>query len=127
MHVAGAVRHQDLPARLLVGLVEVHALVVDANLLARVHVVVDQHLLLAADEHLPDFYRRQPVDVEVAQQAVVEVHGDVGDVLVLKVGDASAVGRHRDRALVDQVVHDRQVVRRQVPDDVGVLLKETRG
>ena len=125
MHVAGAVRHEDLPARLLVGLVEVHAFVVDAHLLARVHVVVDQHALLAADEHLPDLDRRQPVDVEVTQEAVVEMHGDVRDVLVLKVGDAGAVGRYGNRALVDEVVHDRQVVRRKVPDDVRILLEET--
>ena len=58
------------------------------------------------------------------EEPLVEVHRHVCDVLVIEAGAGDAVSRHRDRPRVDQEVHDRQIVRREIPDDVGVLLQQ---
>jgi hypothetical protein len=75
------------------------ALVVDLDLLARLQVVVDDHLAAAADQGAADLDRRQPVDVEVGDQAVFEEEGEEGDVggLALDVahprrGDGAGLG-----------------------------------
>ena len=66
----------------LLGVVgEADALVVDLDLLARLQVVVGDHLLAAADQDLPDLHRREPADVDVRDDAGVVEERDVGEVL----------------------------------------------
>src|SRR5688500_19160269 len=48
---------------------------------SRVHVVVLEHPLAAADQDATDLHRGDPVHVEVRQEGVVEVNGDVRHVL----------------------------------------------
>ena len=125
-HVAGAVAHQGLVGLLLVRpvLVTGDALVVDAHLLGRLDVVVDDHAAAAGDERAADFDGREPVEVEVCDQRVVEAQLDVCDVLDAGFNVATARSRQRRGRAPDDVVHDREVVRGQVPDDVDVALEE---
>ncbi len=129
VHVAGTIRHQNLAACLVVvdaeiG-VEIDAFVVDADLLAGIGVVVNQHALTAAEQHLSDFDRREPVHMKVREETAVKVHRDVRHVFAIEAGEGGAVCGDRDGPGVDQVVHDRQIVRGQIPDDVAVLLEQS--
>ena len=98
-------------------------LVVDLDLFVGLEVIPHQHLVAAADQRVPHLDRRQPVDVEMRDHVAGEIDGDerhVGEVV-----QVAAAGRdHRIRFLDDQVIHDRQVVRGQVPQDADVVLKQ---
>src|ERR1043166_5366094 len=125
-HVAGAVADQSLVGLLFVAAAFVagDALVVDANLLGRLDVVVDDHAAAAGDERAADFDGREPVEVEVGDQRVVEAELHVGDVLKARL-DVATAGRHQRCGLApDDVIHDGEVVRGQVPDDVHVVLEQ---
>src|ERR1043165_5260867 len=126
-HVAGAVADQSLVGLLFVAAAFVagDALVVDANLLGRLDVVVDDHAAAAGDERAAGFEGREPVEGEVGDQRVVEAELHVGDVLKARL-DVATAGRHQRCGLApDDVIHDGEVVRGQVPDDVNVVLEES--
>src|SRR5437763_1781420 len=77
-HVTGSITHQHLIPLVAVAVtvltvsVDGNALVVDLDLLARLQVVVDDHLSTAADERPTNLDGRQPVDVQVSDQIVFE-------------------------------------------------------
>ena len=100
------------------------AAVVDLDLLARLQVVVDDHLAAAADQRAPHLDRREPVDVDVRDQAVVEEAGQVRDVLRPARRRAPCRSRDRRRPLRRAGVHDREVVDRQIPEHVDVALEQ---
>ena len=56
---------------------------------------------------------------------VREVDGDIGHILEA-VQMALAGGGHGFRLRRRQVIHDRKVVRRQVPDDIHVVLEQSQ-
>src|SRR3954451_5327095 len=62
-HVARAVADQQVVY--VVAVRDLHALVVDLDLLVCLEVVPDQHLVATADQRGSHFHRRQPVDVDV--------------------------------------------------------------
>ena len=107
-------------------LVEVDAAVVDAEPLLRVEVVPDQRALGAADDHLPDLGRAQPVDVHVGDRAARQRQREVADAGLAgaeRVGAVRGDARRAQPAGQDEV-EDRQVVRREVPEHVDVGLDE---
>ena len=127
-HVPGTVADEHLILRLAVlrrRAVHRDALVVDLDLLARLQIVVDDHLAASADQCPPHLDRRQPVHVDMRDQVGGEEHGQIGDVLRLA-GEVRQAGRRdRHRLLTgEDVVHDRQVVDGQVPDHVDIVLEE---
>jgi hypothetical protein len=80
IHIAGAVTdHQPIVRGAFpVGdavIADRDALVVDLDLLAGFDVVVDHHLLAAANERSADLDGGQPVDVHVANEIALEHHG----------------------------------------------------
>src|SRR5205085_10436908 len=85
---------------------------------------VDDHATAAGDERAADFDGREPVEVEVGDERVVEAELDVGDVLQARLDVATARSHQARGPPPDDVVHDREVVRREVPDDVEVVLEE---
>ena len=122
-HVPDPVLHLEV-VQLLLGFVQADALVVHLDLLARLVVVVKDHLGGPADQRLPDLDRGYPAHIDVAHDVVLHVHGEQGlgnDPVPVVLGS----GR-RDSQLFEghQVVHDRDVVGGEVPDHVHVLLEE---
>ena len=102
----------------------VHVLVVDLELLDVLEVVVHGHLLLADDGHPSRLAGIEPAQAHVGEHATRERQRQVGDVFVgrFDAADASradAVGR-----FAQQVHQDRDVVRREIPDDVEVRAEE---
>src|SRR2546425_480761 len=121
-HVARAVAHQQFIEA--VPVVHLDASVVHLDLFVGLHIVPDQHFLLAADQRRPDLDRGEPVDVDVCDRVAGEVNGDERDI------DESVEVRLAGRAdglrlLADEEVHDRQIMRRQIPYDTHVVLEET--
>src|SRR5438270_680485 len=103
-----------------------NALVVQLNLFAGLEVVIDDHLLVAADQCSPDFYWRKPVDVDVCNRIPAEEQREKGSVLRLTREMAVARSRHRHWRAVEYVVHDRKIVDGKVPNNVYVLLEQTQ-
>src|SRR6185503_17871962 len=92
--------------------------------LGGVEFVENNALARTGKNDLPHFHRRQPVDVERRHHLVAVVNVYVGDVLDVGVGVRAAPCRDAARGVPDDVVDDRQVVRRQVPDHVDVVLEQ---
>src|SRR5215472_18914355 len=124
-HVPCPIAHQGLADPLSVSVVDTHALVIDADLFIGNEVVPNQHLLLAANQRGPDLYGGKPVHVDVGDDVLWEIDGHERNVFdavqVLLAG-----GDNGFRLLLDQVIHDREVVRRQVPNNAHVVLKQAQ-
>src|SRR5262249_50194502 len=104
---------------------DLHTAVVDLDRFAGLEVVPDHHPPLAADQRGPHFYGRQPAHGYVGDHAARKAEGDVGD--VGQAAQVSAAGGHDALGLAaDEVVDDGQVVGRQVPDHVDVVLEEAQ-
>ena len=106
--------------------VQVDAAVVDAQPLLRVEVVPDEGALRAADHHLADLGRAEPVDVDVGDGAAGERHRQVADARLARAERIGTVRRHRlgVQAAGKDEVEDRQVVGREVPEHVDVGLDQ---
>src|SRR6185437_3985966 len=122
-HIAGAVVHQQVIKTL--ARADVDALVVDLDLFVGLHVVPDQHFFLSADQRGADFYRREPVDVDVRDDFVGKINRHVGDIFVaVQVG--LACGHDGLRTFLDEMVNYGKIVRGQVPHDIHVMLKKSQ-
>ena len=122
-HIARPVADQQIVDALAVG--DLDALVVHLDLLVGLEVVPDEHLVAAANQRRADLHWRQPVDVDVRRDVAWKIHGDerhVGQVVEV----IPSRGDDRFRLLADDVIHDREIVRRQIPHDAHVVLKESQ-
>jgi len=54
--------------------------IVNSDTLAGVQIVVDQALIAAASDHRTDLNYREPVDVEIGDQAVAEIQVEVSHI-----------------------------------------------
>src|SRR5579883_1512559 len=120
-HVAGAVFDELL----VHGLSSAHlnAAIVDFQLFVRLEVVPDEHFLFAAQEGRAHFYGREPIHADVADEIVRIIDRQIGDIGVA-VEVAFAGGDESLRLLADDVVHYREIVWREVPDHIHVVLKQ---
>ena len=108
-----------LPVRAVVGR-SVHALVVDAQLLARFHVVEDHHLPRPHHREFALLMRVEPGELDVSERPAPELHREEHDVFNLGLEIAFSLGGHPNRRLVQQVQGHRYVVRSEAPERVFV-------
>src|SRR6266853_96398 len=120
-HITRAVADQQVIQTLAAP--DFHTLVIDLDLLVGLQIVPDEHLVLAADERGPDLHGRQPVHVDVGDDVAREIDRDEPHVGVA-VQVASAGRDDRLGPLGNDVVHDRQIVRGQIPDHAHVVLEQ---
>ena len=120
-HIAGAVIDQQFVYAFAV--VDVHAFVVDLDLLVVLKVVPHQHSLLAADQRGAHLHRRQPVHVDVRDDVLGKVKSHERDVFV---GIQVALPGCHDglRAALDHVIHDGKIVRSKIPQHVDIVLEK---
>lgn len=100
------------------------ALVVNLDLFAGLQIVVDDHLVAAADQGAAHLDRRQPIDVDVGDQLAFEEERQIGDVLRLAEHMAHARRRNRHRPFLHNMVQDREIMHREVPDNADIVLEE---
>src|SRR5580692_4306201 len=104
---------------------DLYALVVDLDFLIGLEIVPHQHFLFPANQRGPNLHRGQPVDVDMRDDFVGKIDGDVGNVFVsVQVGLPG--GGNRLRSLLDQVIDDRKIMRSQIPYYVHVVLKQSQ-
>ncbi len=104
----------------------VNALVVDANLLAVRNVVAYYHLLAADDGHPAHLARVEPAEVDVCEDVVREAHLDVRDIVYAGAHAGASARADRDRVSLQHVHQYGEVVRRQVPEDVDIVLEQAQ-
>jgi hypothetical protein len=106
-------RHLPLRRRLDPAVVDPQALLGE--------IVVDRHASRADDGDPAHLVGIQPGDVDVARDApVAVVQADVGQILPVGAGEGGAPGGDAGRQGLQKVVHDGDVVRGQIPDDIDV-------
>ncbi len=110
--------------RLVVG-VGLDAAVEDPDALDDVEVVEGDAAVAADDDELAHLVGIRPAHVDVADEAAGVAERDEADVLPAVAQDARAHGADPGRGVVEQVVEDRDVVRRQVPERVDVRAERT--
>src|SRR5262249_35967063 len=102
--------------------------VIDFDLFHRLQVVVHDTLATSTDDEVPYFNRAQPVDVERRQEAVAEIEIEVSHVFDFAhlLGVAGAESREAARESPHEVIQNGQIVRRQIPHHINVMLEQTQ-
>jgi len=119
--VAGAIA--DPQIMIAAGIGTLDAFVIDFDFFVGFKIVPNQHFLFGPDQCASYLYRREPVDVEVGNYFVRKVNCDESD--VFDSADMLFAGRDNRFGLsCNQIVHDGKVVRRQVPDHIGIMLEQ---
>src|SRR5438309_1599577 len=91
----------------------------------RLQVIPHQHLLFAANQRGADLDRRQPVHIDVGNNLVRKIEGHESH--VFETVEVSLPSGHDGlRSLLDQVIHDRQVMRGEVADYIDVVLEQAK-
>ena len=101
-------------------------LVVHLDLLARLEIVVDDHLAARADQGAPDLQGRKPVHVDVGNRCRFEKEREIGDRRGPPLDVFHARRRHGGRLEGKNVVENGEVVHGQIPDDVYIRLDEAQ-
>src|SRR5690242_4813953 len=120
-HIPRTVTYQQFIDTLAVR--DLYTFVVNLDLLVGLQVIPYEHLLLAADQGRPNFYRREPVDIDVRHYLVWKVHGDECQVCQA-IQMRSTRGDDGLGLLLNDVIHDGHIVRSEVPNYVDVMLEE---
>src|SRR5579863_6982434 len=102
------------------------ARVKDADFFQRRDVVIDNHALAADDGHFTDFARVQPAAADHGRALLAEAEAHGRDVLDARRDVRAAAAVHRHRLLFHDVQDDGDVVRRQIPGHVDVLLEQSQ-
>ncbi len=121
--VAGPIVDLGLVPRFFAGS-DIDAAVVDLDLLGRVQIVENQALARSGEDHLPKLHRRQPIHMEVGHHPVAVIHVDISDVLDVRVGVSASPGGDAPRLVIEHIIDNRQIMRRQIPDDIDIVLKK---
>ena len=122
-HVAGAIANSK-PIRFLDAFGELDRLVIDANFLARIEIIVDNHPLIATDQRLAQFDRREPLAMYM-RDSRSEIEREISDARRLITDRVDRDGGYRNRLLRQNVIEDGEVVNRQIPKHVHIALEES--
>src|ERR1700682_4246009 len=102
-----------------------YALVVYPDLFVCLQIVPHKHLLLTTDQCGADLHGGEPIDVYVSDDFLRKVDGDERH--VLDAVQMFLAGSYNSfRLLADHVVHDREIMWREVPDHVYVVLEQAQ-
>src|SRR6516165_6043366 len=112
MQVAGVSRHAN-------------TLVVDLDFFVGFEVVPHEHSFLASNQGGAHLHGGQPVHVNVRDDVLGEIDGDERNVFDT-VQMLFARSYDGFRLLPDHVVHDGEIVRGEVPNDVDVVLEQAK-
>ena len=118
-----AVAHQQLEFAVRFGhrLTHGYSSLVDAHAFGIVEIVEHDAAVAAHGHDFADLVRVRPADVNVADHLVGVTERRKADVLAARPEHGRRDGRCPQRLFVQQVVENRHVVRRQVPERVHVL------
>ncbi len=121
-HIAAAIG--DARGGLLRAVAEGHAAIVHLDLFGGLEIVPDDHLPAAADQRLSHLHGREPVHIEIGDGTRRIEQAEMGHVLLAPADVTGGAGRNRGRLFLQQVVEHRQVVHREIPDHVHVVLEQ---
>ncbi len=99
-------------------------LVVDADLFRQRHVIVDGHLAIADHGDPADLGRIEPADVDLGAEPAVVLHLDISNVVHIGLHAGAPASAHRDRFAIEDIGQDRNVMGREIPDDVDLTLEQ---
>src|SRR6266516_1380105 len=122
VHVAGALDQPELAEALELTEGATEMLTVDPGIVDRQlagDVVVDNHLAAAGDGHPPHLVRAEPGELDVRHREVVLEH-DEREVGNARLQVVVGVAVHGNRAGVEPMLDDRDVVRAEIPDRIDV-------
>ena len=107
-HIASAITNQGLIIGFAIGTNAAggHPFVVNAHLLSRLDVVVENHLAGAGDQSAANLYRRQPVKMKMRNKVVRKMEQQVGDVFDPRLYMTTADRAQSVRLAFDQIIHD---------------------
>src|SRR5688500_2421361 len=100
--------------------------IIDFNLVADFHVIVEDHFLATTYDNGADFHRSQPVIMEMSDESTIEIDCEVGDVLDAIANVTGTICTHAGRRLRDKMIEDSDIMRCQIPEHIDVSLDETQ-
>ncbi len=103
-----------------------HPNVVDADFFVRLQVVVYDHSPGPDDRHFPDFPRLEPAALDRGKTLMAKGQRHVRDVLDMRRDMSVTRTIDCNWEFSKNVENDRDVVRREIPGDIDVLLEEAQ-
>lgn len=103
----------------------IHTLVVDHDLIDRLDIIIDKHLLTAHDRVLPYFDGVQPAHANIGKYVIREIETYVGYIVdtFLGLDVYPSVCTYRNRLHIQNIGENGQIVRCEVPDHINIWLE----
>ena len=100
--------------------------IIDPDFFERLQIVINNHAARTYDRHLAHFARLQPAALNGSETFVAKQKREIGHVFHAGSDVRIPLTIHGQRQLVQNVENDGDVVRREIPDDIDILLKESQ-
>jgi len=122
-YIPGTVTHQQVIDALAVG--HLHSFVIDLDFFVGLEVVPHQHLFLPADQSRSDFDGGKPIDVNMRDHVTGKIDGNESHVRQT-IQMPPTCSNDRLWFLLDDVIHNGQIMGSKVPHDVYIMLEEAK-
>src|SRR6266581_6277760 len=100
--------------------------IVDADFFERGQIVIYDHAPRADDGHFANFPRLEPTALDGGEALVREGERYISHVLHLRRDMRVSLAVNRSGEFAENMKNDRNVMRRQIPGDIDVLLEQTQ-
>src|SRR6188768_4179005 len=100
--------------------------IVDADFFVRLQIVVNDHSPRTNNGHIADFSRFKPATLDRGESVMGKEQGHVSDVLDLGSNMRVSLAVNGNGELAEDMQNDRNIMRRQVPRHIDVLLEQTQ-
>src|SRR2546427_2780094 len=90
--------------------------------------VIHHHPSTPPDQRPPQLHRGQPIQVKVCERTAFEFYIHVSVAFLLPAVPShwrASQRRYMNRPLVQEICEEREIVRREIPQDADVRLKQT--
>src|ERR1700730_5298250 len=102
-----------------VSIIDLYAFIVNFDFLIGFEIVPDEHFLLATDQRRPDFHGGQPINVNMGNYVTWKIDRNKCDILV-PIEMPFASRNNCFRLVWNDVIHNSEIMRGQVPDNADV-------
>src|SRR5438477_3528881 len=103
-----------------------HSNIIDFDFLVCLQIVIHDHSARSDNGHLTDFSRLEPTALDGGETLATKIQRHVSYVLDMRGHVRVSLTINSQRELSENMENDRDIVRREIPSDVYIFLKQTQ-